>query len=141
VIHKPAAKVDTPLPQSQTQRAAERDTLNDTPELRFLRDEIAALLGSATVQRAVHAPRINYADDHGAIAPEDLGKEWLERATEAEASASSPDPLSLLDASASEESADVEEDTEVLSRPLSTRDTQPSVDVQLQREAARIAGK
>jgi hypothetical protein len=141
VIHKPAAKLDTPLPQSQTQRAAERDTLNDTPELRFLRDEIAALLGSPTVQRAVHAPSINYADDHDAIAPEALGREWLERATEAESSASGPDPLSLLEASASEESVDVEEDTEVLPRSVYTRDTQPSVDVELQREAVRIAGK
>jgi hypothetical protein len=78
VIHKPAAKHDTP--QSQTPRIAERDTLTDTPELRFLRDEIAALLGAAAVQRM--------ADD-----------------------------------------------------PVYTRDTEPSVDVQLQREAARLAGK
>ena len=80
MIYKSAAKHDTPVPQSHTVRITERDTLPDTPELRMLRDEIAALLGAATVPEA---------EDGAAY----------------------------------------------------TRDTEPSVDVQLQREAARLAGK
>ena len=121
---KPAPKVHiTPVPESRTRRSEERDTLNDTPELRFLRDEIEALLGSASVQRATHAPAISYGDDHEAIAPEDLGKEWLERATEAEPSPGASQAEPALDDSMFE------------------RDTEPSVDAKLLREALRAAGK
>lgn len=107
--HQPAPKVHiTPVPESRTQRSEERDTLNDTPELRFLRDEIEALLGSASVQRAIHAPAINYGDDHE---------------TEAEPSPSAAQAEPALDDSMFE------------------RDTEPSVDAKLLREALRAAGK
>jgi hypothetical protein len=96
VTHHPAASAnDTPIPESRTQSTEERDTLNDTPELRFLRDEIEALLGSATARRAMHAPSIN---EKPALTP------------------------------TSDDS-------------LFERDTEPSVDVQLLREAVRAAGK
>ncbi len=55
-----ATRHDVPEPESHTQPIAERDTLNDTPELRFLRDEIEALLGAASVRGATHDPRIAY---------------------------------------------------------------------------------
>jgi hypothetical protein len=109
VPHQPAPKVHiTPVPESRTQRSEERDTLNDTPELRFLRDEIEALLGSASVQRAVHTPAINYGADHE---------------TEAEASPSAARAEPELDGAMFE------------------RDTEPSVDAKLLREALRAAGK
>ena len=148
MAHKPAKVHDTPVPESTIQRSDERDTLNDTPELRFLRDEIEALLGSATVQRAMHAPHINYADDHEAIAPEDLGKEWLERATESEPSAHaselSPEgtiDVDAIDVEVLEESPDSARDTAEFDNSIYERDTEPSVDVQLLREAVRVAGK
>lgn len=139
MTHQPAAKHFTPVPESRTQRSAERDTLNDTPELRFLRDEIEALLGSATVRRAQHAPSISYADDHGAIAAEDLGKEWLERATESEPSPSESGSLETLPVA---EIADGDEaDTVEFERSIYERDTEPSIELQLEREAARAASK
>jgi hypothetical protein len=86
VTHKPAAAHETPLPPSHTamRDQVERDTLNDTPELRFLRDEIEALLGSATVRRALRAPSVSYADDHVTVTPEELAKDaaFDERDTE-----------------------------------------------------------
>jgi hypothetical protein len=140
VTHKAAPHQQTPVLQSRT-RAAERDTLVDTPELRFLRDEIEALLSSTTVQRSKHAPVISYADDHGGIAPEDLGKEWLERATEAEpqpsvAETEFDDDLNVVP-------VDEIADTERLGLGESDfdEDTEPSVDARLVREAVRTAGK
>jgi hypothetical protein len=100
VTNNLAPKHNTPVPESHTQRSEERDTLNDTPELRFLRDEIEALLGAASVQRSTPAPRIGYADDHEAVASEaGFGDSVYER------------------------------------------DTEPSLDVRLLREAVRVAGK
>ena len=96
MTHQPAASAhDTPIPESRTQSTEERDTLNDTPELRFLRDEIEALLGSASARRTVEAAIIN-----------------------GEAPLSSSFDDSMFE-----------------------RDTEPSVDVQLLREAVRAAGK
>jgi hypothetical protein len=115
-VTKPAAHHDTPVPQSRTveRDPAEPKPIDDTPELQFLRDEIEALLSSPTVLRGAPAPSVPNADDHAAIAPEDLAKELLERATE-----SGPSP------SEAEPGSDGE------------RITQPSIDVQLLREAAR----
>ena len=142
MTHKPVAKPFTPVPESHIERSAERDTLNDTPELRFLRDEIEALLGSATVQRTAQAPRISYADDHDAIAPEDLGKEWLERATESEQSPSeSKLPVSLQALPIDEDDDAGEEDTAEHEPSIYERDTEPSIDALLVREAVRLAGK
>ena len=75
MTQKPGVVHETPVPQSRTQRTDKRDTLTDTPELRFLRDEIEALLGSPTVRRSLHVPTIRYAEDHDSVAPEALGKE------------------------------------------------------------------
>jgi hypothetical protein len=110
VTQKTTALHDTPVPESQTQSLAERDTLNDTPELRFLRDEIEALLGSASVRRAVREPAINYAEQ---ATPEDAALQSDEITEEISAE---------------------------LDRSVYDRDTEPSVDVQLLREAARAAG-
>ena len=96
MTHQPAVSVhETPIPESRTQSSEERDTLNDTPELRFLRDEVEALLGSASARRAVQVASIN----------------------------AEPPLSSSFDDSMFE------------------RDTEPSVDVQLLREAVRAAGK
>ena len=64
MTYKPAAAHHTPPLPSQTVKRdpPERDTLNDTPEARFLRDEIEALLGSPTVRRAMRHPSVSYAD-------------------------------------------------------------------------------
>ena len=62
MAHQPVTVPDTPVPESATQRSDERDTLNDTPELRFLRDEIEALLGAAAVVHANREPAIHYDD-------------------------------------------------------------------------------
>lgn len=95
MTHQPAASAHhTPIPESRTQSTDERDTLNDTPELRFLRDEVEALLGSAAVRRA------------------------LPVAINGESPPAPPFDESILE-----------------------RDTEPSVDVQLLRDAARAAGK
>ncbi|HEX3776657.1 MAG TPA: hypothetical protein VHV51_19425, partial [Polyangiaceae bacterium] len=113
----------------------------DTPELRFLRDEIEALLGSTTVRKSKHAPTISYAEDHGGIPPEDLGKEWLERATEAEpqtsnAEAELGDALDVVP-------VDPITDAAAFGLEDSTfdEDTEPSVDTKLVQEALRVAGK
>ena len=113
---KPAAHQPTPVPQSRTveRDPAQPKPIDDTPELQFLRDEIEALLSSPTVLRAAPAPSVPNADDQAAIAPEGLAKEWLERATE-----SGPSP------------------NEAEPGPDGERTTQPSMDVQLLREAAR----
>ncbi len=152
MTYKSAARHQTPVPESH-ERQAERDTLNDTPELRFLRDEIEALLGSTTVQRATRSPMINYADDHDAIAPEELGREWLERATESEESVELPeqDPDSTLETVPLEELAEDEDEVEradeerateaVVRDSLFDRDTEPSVDAKLVQEAVRTAGR
>jgi hypothetical protein len=95
VAQQPAKTDDTPVPESTTQPTDERDTLNDTPELRFLRDEIEALLGATAVRGASREPAINYED----------------RVT-------------------------AEFDTSIYER-----DTEPSIDVKLLREASRVAGK
>ena len=151
MTQKSALKHDTPVPESH-ERRAERDTLNDTPELRFLRDEIEALLGSTTVQRATRTPIINYADDHDTVAPEELGREWLERATESEQSLELPeqDPDSTLEAIPLEEIADVEDEEEradeelvsdaVIRDSVFDRDTEPSVDAKLVQDVVRTAG-
>ena len=142
MTQKPAVVHKTPVPQSRTQRTDQRDTLTDTPELRFLRDEIEALLGSPTVRRSLHVPTIRYAADHESLAPEQLGKESLQRATESEPSSSESDSppegeLAALDSDEIAESApaELEEDD------IYERDTEPSIDVQLLREAVRAAGK
>jgi hypothetical protein len=119
VTQKPAVPHATPVPESQT-RSVERDTLNDTPELRFLRDEIEALLGSPTVRRATQGPAISYASDH---AP-------------SEAAAAPGDPRDVMPA---DEIAD--EDTAEFDGSAYARDTEPSIDVQRLRDAARGAGK
>ncbi len=108
MTRKPAAPHDTPVPESQTQSLAERDTLNDTPELRFLRDEIEALLGSATVRRAVHEPAIKYAEQP---TPEDAALQSDEIADEI-----------------------TDEITAEVASSGYDRDTEPSVDVKLSRE-------
>jgi hypothetical protein len=145
VTQKPAVVHKTPVPESRTQRTDQRDTLTDTPELRFLRDEIEALLGSPTVRRSLHVPTIRYAEDHEAIAPERLGKEWLERATESESSPSESEslPEGELAALDSDEIAEPEPATAELEEDddIYERDTEPSIDVQLLREAVRVAGK
>jgi hypothetical protein len=119
VTQKPAALHDTPVPESQTQRSAERDTLNDTPELRFLRDEIEALLGSPTVRRAARGTAISYADDH---VPNE--------------SAVSPD--GRLEVMPADEIA--EEDTAEFDGSAFARDTEPGADAQRLRDAKRGAG-
>ena len=151
MTQKPALKHDTPVPQSH-ERLAERDTLNDTPELRFLRDEIEALLGSTTVQRATRTPIIHYADDDETVSPENLGREWLERATESEETLERPDhdPDSTLETVPIEEIADEENEDErsdeerasdaVIRDSIFDRDTEPSVDAKLVQEAVRTAG-
>lgn len=151
MTQKSALKHDTPVPESH-ERQAERDTLNDTPELRFLRDEIEALLGSTTVQRATRSPLIHYADDDDTVAPEDLGREWLARATETEQSLELPeqDPDSTLETVSLEEIADEEDEDEredeelaskaVIRDSIFDRDTEPSVDAKLVEEAVRTAG-
>ncbi len=152
MTQKSALKHDTPVPESH-ERFSERDTLNDTPELRFLRDEIEALLGSSTVQRATRTPRIEYADDHDSVAPENLGREWLERATESEEIIELPDedPDSTLETVPLDEIADEEDDDEradeerasdaVIRDSVFDRDTEPSVDAMLVQEAVRTAGR
>jgi len=144
VTHKPAAKYDTPVPRSH-QRQVERDTLNDTPELRFLRDEIEALLGSTTVQRATRTPRINFADDHDAVAPEELGATESEETVELpERDADTTLETVSLDELADEEderSAEAEAERAMTRDSFFDRDTEPSVDVKLVREAVRAAGK
>jgi len=144
VTQKPAVVHKTPVPQSRTQRTDQRDTLTDTPELRFLRDEIEALLGSPTVRRSLHVPTIRYAEDRDAVAPERLGKEWLERATESTPSTAKSEnlpegELATLD---SDEIAEPEAaPAELEDDDIYERDTEPSIDVQLVREAVRVAGK
>jgi len=152
VIQKSTANHETPVPRSH-ERQAERDTLNDTPELRFLRDEIEALLGSASVRRTPRSPIIKYADDHDAVAPEDLGRQWLERATESEQSVASPGsaadgslesvaPTELEDGDDEEDEESEDEDEDALTRDsFFDRDTEPSVDAKLVEEAVRAAGK
>ncbi len=58
--HPPIASAHAPGPEGRTPSMEERDTLNDTPELRFLRDEIEALLGSTSVRRPVCDAAIDY---------------------------------------------------------------------------------
>lgn len=153
VTQKSAVKHDTPVPQSY-QRKVERDTLNDTPELRFLRDEIEALLGSSTVQRATRQPMIDAADDHEAVAPEDLGREWLERATESEENVELPEqdpegrletvPIEQLAENENDEAEDAEvnrAERAVIRDSFFDRDTEPSVEAKLVNEVVRTAGK
>lgn len=151
MTQKSALKHDTPVPESH-ERQAERDTLNDTPELRFLRDEIEALLGSTTVQRATRTPIIHYADDDDTVSPENLGREWLERATESEETLERPeqDPDSTLETAPLDEIADDADEDEradeeraseaVIRDSIFDRDTEPSVDAKLVQEAVRTAG-
>lgn len=143
MTQKPAVVHNTPVPQSGTQRTEQRDTLTDTPELRFLRDEIEALLGSPTVRRSLHVPTIKYAEDHEAIAPEELGKEWLERATESGVSPRESESLleGELAAIDSDDIAEPEAPPELEEDDIYERDTEPSIDAQLVREAVRVAGK
>jgi len=123
-VTKPAAHHQTPVPQSRTveREPAERKPIDDTPELQFLRDEIEALLSSPTVLRGALAPSAPSADDRAdaedgaASAPEDPAKEPLERGAE---SGSNPSP------------------SEAEPGPDGERITQPSIDVQLLRDAAR----
>ena len=63
MIEKSALVDDAAVPESQAEWSEERDTLNDTPELRFLRDEIEALLGAPSVRRTSHTPVIHYPDE------------------------------------------------------------------------------
>lgn len=95
MTHQPTGSAhDTPGPESRTQSTEERDTLNDTPELRFLRDEIEALLGPSSVRRPVRDVTVDYE------------------------TSLSPAEAAMFD-----------------------RDTEPSIDVRLIREAMRAAGK
>lgn len=144
MTQKPAVVHNTPVPQSRTQRIDPRDTLTDTPELRFLRDEIEALLGSPTVRRSLHVPTIKYAEDQEAVAPEQLGKEWLARATESAPSPSESE--SLFDGELAALDSEEIGEPEALSGELDEgdiyeRDTEPSIDAQWVREAVRVAGK
>ena len=126
MTQKPAAPHATPVPESQT-RSVERDTLNDTPELRFLRDEIVALLGSPTVRRPTPGPAISYAVDH---AP-------------SEAATDPDDACDMMPADelADEETAEFDGSAYARDTEPYARDTEPSLDVQQLRDAARGADK
>lgn len=68
MTEKSALVDDTPVPESEARWSEERDTLNDTPELRFLRDEIEALLAAPSVRRKGPVPVIHYRDEAASVA-------------------------------------------------------------------------
>ena len=114
--------------------ASERDTL-DMEALDLDGDGLASFASAPTALRAPISPSISYADDHEAIAPEDLGKEWLERATESEQSGSLSPTAAQISALSIEEIAEAADDD------IYERDTEPNIDVAALRAAAQHSGK